>query len=679
MSSFNYLLSDINSIKGIGTKTEKLYKKKNINTIFDLLYSLPRNSTDRSNLKKINELQIGKTQTLTVYVKKYNFPRIRNLPNKVLCEDGTGIIECVFFNSYEGYIKKILPLNSEVTISGKIGYFKKKYQIINPTHTSQDQNSIAKVFNNYSLTDGLSEIKYRKILKQVLENIPDLDEWLNEELLKKFNNISWKNAIIELHKPENFKKKGKFLSRLIFDEIISNFLINSKIRKSVKKIKKNKKIFDDKSFNEIKKKISYELTDDQLNSIKEINKDLRSNEKMFRLLQGDVGSGKTIVSLISSMNVIKSGYQVGLMAPTEILAKQHFNLAKKIFNTDVDVKLLTSKTNREEKKDIIKNLYNDKVDILIGTHSLFQEKIVFKNLGLIVIDEQQKFGVKQRKKLSDKGGKNCDILVMSATPIPRTMIMTIYGDMDVSIIREKPMHRKPVKTYSKLESKIMDVIKFVQKEIKNKNQVFWVCPLIEESKKINNQSAIKRFEHLEKIFKKRVGLLHGSLNADDKEKILNKFLNKEIDILVSTTVIEVGIDFPNANLIIIENSNKFGLSQLHQLRGRVGRGTKDSYCILLFKSSLSENAKKRINILKSTNDGFKISEEDMKLRGYGDLLGFKQSGLQTFRIADPVLNENLFLVAEKEIKRIEAKNENLDKYLPLLKMFDRADILNDLV
>ena len=679
MSSFNYLLSDINSIKGIGTKTEKLYKKKNINTIFDLLYSLPRNSTDRSNLKKINELQIGKTQTLTVYVKKYNFPRIRNLPNKVLCEDGTGIIECVFFNSYEGYIKKILPLNSEVTISGKIGYFKKKYQIINPTHTSQDQNSIAKVFNNYSLTDGLSEIKYRKILKQVLENIPDLDEWLNEELLKKFNNISWKNAILELHKPENFKKKGKFLSRLIFDEIFSNFLINSKIRKSVKKIKKNKKIFDDKSFNEIKKKISYKLTDDQLNSIKEINKDLRSNEKMFRLLQGDVGSGKTIVSLISSMNVIKSGYQVGLMAPTEILAKQHFNLAKKIFNSDVDVKLLTSKTNREEKKHIIKNLYNDKVDILIGTHSLFQEKIVFKNLGLIVIDEQQKFGVKQRKKLSDKGGKNCDILVMSATPIPRTMIMTIYGDMDVSIIREKPMHRKPVKTYSKLESKIVDVIKFVQKEIKNKNQVFWVCPLIEESKKINNQSAIKRFEHLEKIFKERVGLLHGSLNADDKEKILNKFLNKEIDILVSTTVIEVGIDFPNANLIIIENSNKFGLSQLHQLRGRVGRGTKDSYCILLFKSSLSENAKKRINILKSTNDGFKISEEDMKLRGYGDLLGFKQSGLQTFRIADPVLNENLFLVAEKEIKRIEAKNENLDKYLPLLKMFDRADILNDLV
>ena len=268
---------------------------------------------------------------------------------------------------------------------------------------------------------------------------------------------------------------------------------------------------------------------------------------------------------------------------------------------------------------------------------------------------------------------------MSATPIPRTMIMTIYGDMDVSIIREKPLNRKIVKTYSKLESKIKDVIKFVKKEISKNNQVFWVCPLIEESKKINHQSAIQRYNDLSKIFRKKVGLLHGALTSDQKEMVLLKFLNKEIDILVSTTVIEVGIDFPNANVIIIENSNKFGLSQLHQLRGRVGRGKKDSFCILLFRSSLSENAKKRIKILKSTNDGFKISEEDMKLRGYGDLLGFKQSGLQSFKLADPVLNENLFLIAEKEIKRIENNNESLDNYKQLLKMYDRAEILNDLV
>ena len=679
MSSINYLLADINTIKGVGLKTTRLFKKKNINTVFDLIYRLPRNTIDRTDLKQLNQLEIGKIQTITVKVKKYNFPRIRNLPNRVLCEDKSGKIECVFFNSYEGYIRKILPLNAEVTISGKIRYFKKMYQITNPIHISKNKDSITKLFSNYSLTDGLGEKKYKDILNRVLKNIPNLDEWLDNDILKKFDYISWKEAILELHNPENTNKKGNFLSRLIFDEIISNFLVNSKIRAAVKKVKKNKKKFNNKPFNDVIKKIDYRLTNDQINSIKEINIDLKSNKKMFRLLQGDVGSGKTIISLIASLNVIKSGYQVAFMAPTEILAKQHVTLAKKLFHSDVNVKILTSKTEIRERYKIIDDLLRKKIDLLIGTHSLFQEKIIFKNLGLIIVDEQHKFGVRQRKKLSDKGGKNCDILVMSATPIPRTMIMTIFGDMDVSIIREKPKNRKPIKTYSKLDNNIPEIIKFVKNQIDYKNQVFWVCPLIEESKKINHQSAVKRYNDLQKIFNNRVGLLHGLLTNEEKNNVLQKFLNKKIDILVSTTVIEVGIDFPNANTIIIENSNKFGLSQLHQLRGRVGRGSKESYCILLFKSTLSENAKKRIIILKKTNDGFKISEEDMKLRGYGDLLGFKQSGLQTFRLADPVLNEDLFIMAEKKIKDIESRNVNFERYLPILKMFDRADILNDLV
>ena len=283
----------------------------------------------------------------------------------------------------------------------------------------------------------------------------------------------------------------------------------------------------------------------------------------------------------------------------------------------------------------------------------FKIKILFKKLGLIIIDEQHKFGVNQRKRLSDKGGKDCDVLLMTATPIPRTLTMTIYGDMDLSIIKEKPKNRKPIKTYSKLENNINDIISFIKKEINFGNQIFWVCPLIEESKKIDHASAVKKFDFLEKIFPNKVSLLHGKIDIDDKERILTKFLNNEFKILVSTTVIEVGIDFPNANVIIIENSNKFGLSQLHQLRGRVGRGNKDSTCILMFKSNLSENAKKRINILKKTNDGFKISEEDMKLRGFGDILGFKQSGIKTFKLADPIKNNDLFLLAEKEIKRIE--------------------------
>ena len=679
MNTYEYLLLDINNIKGIGTKTSKLFKKKNINTIFDLLLSLPKNSVDRTSLVKINELQIGKIQTITVDVKKYNFPRIRNLPNKVLCEDNTGKIECIFFNSYEGYIKKILPLNSTITISGKIGYYKNKYQITNPTHISSDTNSIKKIFSSYSLTEGLTEKKYYKIISDVLKNIPSLDEWLSDEVLKKFDYISWKKAILELHDPKNVKKKGNFLKRLIFDEILSVFLINSNIRKTIKKVKKKNKEFNNKPYQKIIKKIDFKLTNDQLNAINQINKDLKSNNKMFRLLQGDVGSGKTIVSLIASINVISSGFQVALMAPTEILAKQHFNLATRLFDKKINVKFLTSKTEYSERKKILHDLNNNNVNMIIGTHSLFQEKIKYKNLGLIIIDEQHKFGVKQRKKLSDKGGKDCDILVMSATPIPRTMIMTIFGDMDTTIIKNKPKNRKEIKTYSKLETKIDDVIYFIKKHLSKNNQVFWVCPLIEESKKVDHQSSIKRFEYLNKIFKNKVGLLHGSLTNDEKNKILLNFLNKEIDILVSTTVIEVGIDFPNANIIIIENANKFGLSQLHQLRGRVGRGTKDSFCILMFKSNLSNNAKKRINILKSTNDGFKISEEDMKLRGYGDLLGFKQSGLQSFRLADPVLNEDLFLLAEKEIKRIELQEKNMIKYLPLIKLYDRVDIINDIV
>jgi ATP-dependent DNA helicase RecG len=332
-----------------------------------------------------------------------------------------------------------------------------------------------------------------------------------------------------------------------------------------------------------------------------------------------------------------------------------------------------------KKKIVLKRLVNHKTDIIFGTHAIFQNKVKFKNLGLIIIDEQHKFGVNQRKKLSDKGGFNCDILLMTATPIPRTLTMSLYGDMDLSIIREKPSSRKLIQTYSKLESKIEDVTKFIKKEINLGNQIFWVCPLIEESKKLDHSSAVEKFQYLNKLFPNQVLLLHGKTDIEDKEKILNNFLENRYKILVSTTIIEVGIDFPNATVIVIENANKFGLSQLHQLRGRVGRGHKDSTCILMFKSNLSENAKKRIKILKKSNDGFIISEEDMKIRGFGDILGFKQSGIKNFKLADPLHNSDLFLLAENEIKRIEKSNESIKKFKPLIKLYDRADVINDIV
>ena len=678
-SNYEYLLSDLSILKGVGIKTTNLLKKKKINSIFDLLWKLPKNFTDRSLSSKIKDLKIDEIQTITIIPQKYSFPRVRNLPNRVLCKDETGDIDCVFFNSYEGYIKKILPIGKEVTISGKIKYFRNKYQLTNPKYISEDSSIIKQKHNSYSLTEGITEKVYNKIILQIIKDLPQIDEWHSKDILKKFDNISWNDSIKKLHEPENIGKfKENFYQRLAFDEIFSTFLVNSEIRKKIKKFKKIKKKFDSKKQNEIISKLDFTLTNDQIKTLNEINKDLCSENKMFRLLQGDVGSGKTIVSLLSAFNTINSGFQVAVMAPTEILARQHFLLAKKIFPKSIKIELLSGKFPHKEKKDILKKLSIKKIDIVFGTHALFQKKVEFKKLGLVIIDEQHKFGVNQRKKLSDKAGKNCDILLMTATPIPRTLTMTIYGDMDLSIIREKPNVRKPIKTYSKLENKIDDVIKFVKKEIQLGNQIFWVCPLIEESKKIDHSSAVKKSEYLKKLFPKQVFLLHGKTTNEEKEIILGKFLRNDFKILVSTTIIEVGIDFPNANVIIIENANKFGLSQLHQLRGRVGRGSKESFCILMFKSNLSENAKKRINILKDTNDGFKISEEDMKLRGFGDLLGFKQSGIKNFKLADPIHNHDLFILAEKEIKRIENENEDISRFKPLIKMYDRADIINDI-
>ncbi len=679
MNNFEYILSDISILKGVGKSLVAKFKRKNIHTIFDLILSTPSKYIDRSIETKVENLHIGKVQTITILVEKYNFPRIRKLPNKVICSDDTGKLECVFFNSYEGYIKKILPLNQLVTLSGKVSFYRGKYQITNPTNISTDKNKIKKIHAAYSLTDGVSDKIYNKVIDEALKNLPKLDEWLSHDVLKELDNISWYDAIINLHKPNNTIDEKKYINRLIFDEILSTFIINSNIRRNFKKKYKLPKKINLNLTNLVEKNIGFKLTQDQINAVNQINFDISSKQRMFRLLQGDVGSGKTIVSLIAAYNIISNKYQVAYMAPTEILAKQHYKLFSKVFGNIFNSEILTGKTEYKKRKNILLNLKDKKIDIIFGTHALFQKTIEYKKLGLIIIDEQHKFGVNQRKKLSEKGGPNCDVLVMSATPIPRTMMMTLYGDMDITLIKSKPKNRKEINTYTKGINKVDDVINYLKKEIDNNNQIFWVCPLIEVSKKLDHQSSVVRYEFLKKIFKNKVGLIHGSIDKSERDIILNNFLNNKIKILVSTTIIEVGIDFPNATCIVIEDSNKFGLSQLHQLRGRVGRGEKQSTCILLYKLSLSENAKKRLNILKSSNDGFFIAEEDLKLRGYGDLLGFQQSGQKTFRLADPIINEDLFLLAEKEIKLIENENRDLSKYNSLIKLYDRANIVDELI
>ena len=674
----DFIFNEITKLKGVGPQLSKYLKKKRIEKIKDIILNLPYSETDRSKISKLNELEVGKIQSIKVKVKKLNFPRIRNLPNKIICEDETGKIDIVYFNSREGYLRKLFPINEWVIISGKVNYFNKKYQITNPDYvtTLENQEYVVKNIPKYNLTKGINEKKYRSISEQVINKVPKINDWLENDFITKSDLINWNESIKNLHFSQDSKNnRSKSFRRLVFDELIANFLTLSENRKRIKKSKFPKQFKND-YVKKLINKLPFQLTNSQKKVLAEINADLLSSNRMFRIIQGDVGSGKTIVSLLAVINVIKSGYQCAFMSPTEILAKQHFELTKKIFKEiNIKIDFLTGKTDYKKRKKILDNISNGKTELLIGTHALFQKKITFKKLGLAVIDEQHKFGVKQRSDLAIKGGNNCDVLLMSATPIPRTMMMSLYGDMDISKINEKPAKRKKIITLSKPEKKINELWPFIKKQIDQDNQIFWVCPLIEESSFLDYSSAKKKFDLIDKKFPNKVGLIHGALGKEEKENVLIKFLNKEISILVSTTVIEVGIDFPNANLIIIENANKFGLAQLHQLRGRVGRGEKQGTCILLFKDGLTKNAIKRIKILKETDDGFLIAEEDLKIRGYGDLIGFQQSGLKNFRFADPVIHEDLFKLAEKYVFDIKEKI-NQQKYEFLLKLFDKAGIIN---
>ena len=674
----DFIFDDVSRLKGVGKQLSKYLKKKRIEKIKDILLNLPYSETDRSILYKLDELEIGKTQSIKVFVKKLNFPRIRNLPNKILCEDESGKIDIVYFNSREGYLRKLYPLNEWVIISGKINFFNNRYQITNPDYvtTLDNKDFVIKNIPKYNLTKGINEKKYRIISDQVIDNIPKINDWLDENYIKKNNLLNWNKSIINLHKTkEGRDNRSKSFKRLVFDEICANFLILSENRKKIKrkkKVKNFKRIIE----NKILKKLPFELTVSQKKVLEEINIDLKSQTRMFRIIQGDVGSGKTIVALLAVANIIEGKYQCAFMSPTEILANQHYKSAKKIFKeTNFKIEFLSGKTDLKKRKEILNNLKDGNIDLIIGTHALFQKKINFKKLGLAIIDEQHKFGVKQRSELALKGGANCDVLLMSATPIPRTMMMSLYGDMDISKITEKPSKRKKILTLSKPEKKINELYPFIKKQIKSKNQVFWVCPLIEESSFLDYSSAKKKFNIINIKFPNEVGLIHGALDKLEKENVLNDFLKKKISILVSTTVIEVGIDFPNANLIVIENANKFGLSQLHQLRGRVGRGEKQGTCILLFKESLSKNAIKRIKILKESDDGFYIAEEDLRLRGFGDLVGYQQSGIKNFRFADPIIHEDIFKLAEKYVQEIQV-DVNHKKYSFLLKLFDKAEIIN---
>nr|MBP6056509.1 ATP-dependent DNA helicase RecG [Candidatus Fonsibacter sp.] len=591
-------------------------------------------------------------------------------------------INIVFFNSRENYVKEILPLNSEVIISGKVNIYKNKYQITNPDYVTSVNNEekVSKIMPTYSSLKGISNKTINKIYENITKEIPDVPEWHRDSVIKNNKWPNFKDSLTQLHNPkkkEDLDKNSLAYERISFDEIFSNLLIFSQIKKKNLTIYKKPKVFSSEYKLKIIKNLSFTLTKDQQDIIKEIEDNLKKDKKMLRLLQGDVGSGKTIISIISGLNVIASGFQVALMCPTEILATQHLNLIKSITQgLDIKVEILSSGVNKKRQIEIKKELIDGKINFLIGTHSLFQESVSFNNLGLIIIDEQHKFGVKQRINLSEKGGMNCDVLLMSATPIPRTLILSTYGDMDISTLREKPFKKTKIITNIIPENKIPDLINLIKNKITSKQQVYWICPLIEESKKVKLTPVLERFEYLKNYFPEDVAIMHGNLKNEEKIKVMKDFLDKKFSILISTTVIEVGVDNQNANTVIIENSERFGLAQLHQLRGRVGRGIEDGECILIYSKSISENGKKRLKILKESNDGFYISEQDLKLRGFGDIIGYKQSGEKDFIVADPMYHSHLFELAKLETDFYIEGNLPIDKFNTLLKFFKKDKILN---
>ena len=643
------LFSNIISIKGIGPKYAKLIERLCGKYLVDLIFHKPAAYIDRRNNPKICDLKNDTIATLIVKIDSHTPAFNKRMPYRITCSDESGQISIVYFNMRGPYIKKILPIGSRRVISGKIETYKDSFQMTHPHHIAdiKEFDKIKSIECIYPLTAGLTSRSIQKAINSSLEITDELPEWIPESVLKSNKWISWSKSVRKLHNPDKIYENhsSPHLERLVFDELLSHQLTIRLIKNKINKIKGNKLEQKGILTEKLKTLLDFKLTNDQIKSIDEISDDLNSENKMLRLLQGDVGSGKTIVALFSIFQSIENSKRSVLMAPTELLAEQHFNTINMYANElGLTCSLITSSTRKN---------HNFDSDILIGTHALFQESVEFVDIGIVVIDEQHKFGVHQRILLSEKVGNECDILLMTATPIPRTLELASYGDMDISKIHEKPKNRKNIITKSVNINKVENLKLALRKKIKNNEKIYWVCPLVDDSEKLALQSVNSRLSDLRNYFNEgEVDMVHGQMSQDQKNKIMANFSSGNTKILIATSVIEVGIDDPDATVMIIENAERYGLSQLHQLRGRVGRGKNQSSCILLFYGPLSETAKKRITIMKETNDGFKIAEEDLDIRGSGEILGSRQSGVPEFKLSNLDIHKHLLEMAREEALNI---------------------------
>lgn len=658
------LFADIRSISGVGPKLEKLIAKLAGPRLVDLIFDLPVGVIDRSYRPKLIAAEPGRIATVEVGVLDHLPPRVKSQPYKVRVSDDSAVMELVFFRADAKYLNQILPVGSRRLVSGRIESFKDRLQMAHPDHVvaPEDAASLPPHEAVYGLTEGLTAKTMAKAVRGALERVPPLPEWQDPAFLKRQGFAPFNEALTAAHTPAHeadLSPETLPRRRLAYDELLANQLALLLIRARLKAPAGQRIV----SAGELKARavaaLPFDLTGGQRAALAEIEADMAGEKRMLRLLQGDVGSGKTIVALLALLDAVEAGFQGAFMAPTELLVRQHLaSLAPYAEAAGARLAALTGRERGPQRADALARLAAGEIDILIGTHALFSEDVSFRDLGLAVVDEQHRFGVHQRMRLQGKG-RPADVLVMTATPIPRTLALTAYGDMDVSRITGRPPGRKPVETRVMSASRLDDLIGHLKGALERGERAYWVCPLVEESELIDLAAAKDRAAMLKKSIGGKVGLVHGQMKAAERDTAMAAFKQGDTQLLVATTVIEVGVDVPEASIMVVEHAERFGLAQLHQLRGRVGRGTAKSSCLLVYHGNLGQTAKARLQTMRDTEDGFVIAEQDLRLRGPGEMLGRRQSGMEAFRLADPYLHGELLAAARDDARLILARDPEL--------------------
>ena len=679
------LFAPVIKLPGIGPRTGKLVEKLAGPQIVDLLWHLPSGLIDRRFAPKIADAPDGAIATITLQILAHQPAHNRRMPYRVLCSDDTAPMNLVFFHAKPDYLLRELPVGETRAVSGKIEYYDGVVQMTHPDHIGKLENiaELQTVEPVYPLTAGLTPKPFARGITAALKLAPNLTEWNDPAWLARQDWPGWRDALGSAHAPgseDDLSLLTPARARLAYDELLANQLALLLVRLRQRRMKGRVINGDGKLRDKAIAALPYELTGSQWEALGEIIADMASSSRMLRLLLGDVGSGKTVVAFLASLNAVECGGQAAIMAPTEILARQHLATIKPMAESiGVRAEILTGRDKGKPRQAILEGFASGEISIAIGTHALFQEDVIFHDLALAVIDEQHRFGVHQRLSLTGKGA-TIDMLVMTATPIPRTLMLTAYGDLDVSRLIDKPPGRQPIDTRALPLERLEDVAGGLRRAIVDGARVYWVCPLVEDSEVSDMAAATSRQAALARRFGDRVGLVHGRMKGREKDEVMARFASGALDILVATTVIEVGVDVAEATIMVIEHAERFGLSQLHQLRGRVGRGERASSCLLLYAQPLGDTARGRIKVMRETDDGFRIAEEDLRLRGAGELLGTRQSGLPEFRIADIAAHGDLLAAARDDARLIIERDPDLasprgEALRTLLYLFERDAVV----